>query len=80
MTILESAINDLFEARQELNKVKQELAIYQKALELACEELGEYCCNQTMLKHKCDSDCVTHWKIYFLKEAQNELHQHNTDT
>lgn len=50
----------------------KELEVHKKALELACDELGEFCCTQTMLTHKCDSDCSKHWKDYFLKKVREK--------
>lgn len=50
----------------------KELSVYEKAFKLSCEELGEFSCMGDISKHKCDSDCATHWFNYFLQKAREE--------
>lgn len=56
----------------ELLDLFKELKQLRIALDMACEELGEFCCSRTKFKHKCDYDCVKHWKEYLLQKAGEE--------
>ena len=71
----------------------QELRTLRKAYELICDsyvhdtgecncpkEVRERCNAQDIMIKHCLLDSITAVKDYFFKEAQNELHQHNTDT
>lgn len=49
-----------------------DIRVHKKALELACNELVKYDCCEGLIKHKCDGDCIPHWKEYFLQKAGEE--------
>lgn len=66
MTLTEKYLD----CREALNSVTAQLEVYKKAFDMACDELSDFCCNKTMFKHKCDSNCLMHWEEYLLQKAR----------
>lgn len=55
----------------ECKRIEKELDVYKKALEMACNTLGNYdCCDAE--RDECMHDCGAHITEHFLKKAREE--------
>ena len=64
------------ELREEKQQLKQQLAITEKALELACEEIAgscEYCSYKTMIECPIEANCLDEKINYFKTKAKEML-------
>lgn len=69
--------NILFKLIKELNKVSQELAVYNKAIELSCKEidkLTDYCIAKEFNETSGGTcvNCKDCWKEYYLQKAREQ--------
>lgn len=60
---------------EQLAEWLEELQTLRKVYDFVCEYMGASCCCKYDFRHKCDSDCATHWDEFFMKKARegNEI-------
>lgn len=65
------------EEHREKAALLEELRVLRKAFDLACKHFGSAYCCEDVFTHKCDNDCATHWKEYFMQKAREDEENNN---